>query len=140
MTKQQFARAMRGHDNAPARCAGVFVCDWNWRACMSGHVYVLCGRITRDLQFAFSLRKFCICYCGYKRKAVLLHRQSKNSKIMWRDPTCYVSDIEAMTGKSYRTAQRIMAKIRNHFQLKRFERPTIDQVEIYLKKDQFSSQ
>lgn len=51
---------------------------------------------------------------------------------MYRDPTCYISDLEAMTGESYRTAQRRMAKIRKYFRLGRFEKPTIQQVKQYL--------
>lgn len=51
---------------------------------------------------------------------------------MYRDPTCYVSDIEAMTGKSYTTAQRIMVKIRKHFGLGKREKPTIQQAKEFL--------
>lgn len=51
---------------------------------------------------------------------------------MYRDPTCYIADIEVMTGKSYSTAKRIMAKIRKHFGLGKFERPTLDQAKQFL--------
>lgn len=51
---------------------------------------------------------------------------------MYRDPTCYVADIEAMIGKSYATAQRVMVKIRKHYGLKKRERPTIQQAKDFL--------
>lgn len=56
----------------------------------------------------------------------------KLSCIMYRDPTCYVADIEQMTGASYRTAQRIMSKIRKHYGLGKREKPTIDMAKSFL--------
>lgn len=51
---------------------------------------------------------------------------------MYRDPTCYVADIEQLTGVSYRTAQRIMSKIRKHYGLGKREKPTIDMAKSFL--------
>ena len=51
---------------------------------------------------------------------------------MYRDPFAYVSDIEVMTGKSYGTAKRIMARIREHYGIPSRKRPTIEQVKAYL--------
>lgn len=51
---------------------------------------------------------------------------------MLRTPECYVADIELLTGKSYRTAQRVLAKVRKYFGLSSRQRPTFEQVEQYL--------
>ena len=51
---------------------------------------------------------------------------------MYRDPSCYIADIEVMTGKSNRTAQRIMKKIRAFYGLGKFERPTMEQAKNFL--------
>jgi len=51
---------------------------------------------------------------------------------MYRDPTCYVADIEQMTGVSYRTARRIMVKIRKHYGLGKREKPTIEMAKSFL--------
>lgn len=53
---------------------------------------------------------------------------------MYRDPTCYVSDLEAMIGSSYRTAQRVMAKMRKHYGMGSREKPTLDQARAYLER------
>ena len=53
---------------------------------------------------------------------------------MYRDPSCYIADIELMTGKSNRTAQRIMAKVRKYYGLTGRIKPTIAQVQAYLSK------
>jgi len=50
----------------------------------------------------------------------------------YRDPFAYISDIEVMTGKSFRTAQRIMAKIKEHYGIPSRKRPTLEQVKEYL--------
>lgn len=42
-----------------------------------------------------------------------------------------VVDIQIMLNKSYRTSQRIMAKIKAHYGLKPRQRPTMDQVKSY---------
>ena len=55
--------------------------------------------------------------------------------MIYRDPTCYVADIEQMTGKSYMTARRIMMRIRKHYGLSKRERPTIDQAKAYLVRE-----
>ena len=54
---------------------------------------------------------------------------------MYRDPTCYVADIEQLTGKSYMTARRIMWRIRKHYGLGKHERPTIEQAKAYLVRE-----
>lgn len=51
---------------------------------------------------------------------------------MYREPDAFVSDIEVMTGKSFRTAQRIMARIKKHYGIPSRKRPTIEQVKAYL--------
>lgn len=53
---------------------------------------------------------------------------------MYRDPTCYISDLEEMIGKSYSTAKRKMVKIRKYYGMKNRERPTLEQVRAYLEK------
>ena len=45
-----------------------------------------------------------------------------------RTPDAYISDIEAITGMSYRTARRIMAKIRERYQITGRKHPTMEQV------------
>lgn len=50
----------------------------------------------------------------------------------YRLPEAFVSDIEVMTGASYRTAQRIMAKIKQHYSIPPRKRPTLEQVKTYL--------
>ena len=52
----------------------------------------------------------------------------------YKDATCYIVDIEEMTEKSYRTARRIMAKVRKHYGIVGREKPTIQQVQEYLVK------
>ena len=51
---------------------------------------------------------------------------------MYRDPSCYIADIENLTGVSNRTAQRIMAKIRKYYGITGRIKPTIQQVKEYL--------
>lgn len=53
---------------------------------------------------------------------------------MYRDPTCYVSDLEEMIGKSYKTAQRLMVKIRKYYGMGKREKPTMDQVREFLEQ------
>ena len=55
-----------------------------------------------------------------------------NFEAMYRDPTCYVSDIEAFTGKSYRTARRIYKKARKFYGVGMRTKLTIQQVQSYL--------
>ena len=50
----------------------------------------------------------------------------------YREPGAYIADIEVMTNKSYRTCRRIMQRIRIFYDLKPYERPTIEQVKNYL--------
>ena len=71
-------------------------------------------------------------FCRYEKYVVLLHRISKTRIIMYRDPTAYVSDIEVLTGKSYSTAKRIMAKIRKYYGLSARQRVTIEQAKSFL--------
>ena len=52
----------------------------------------------------------------------------------YRDPICYMADLEVMLDKSYSTARRVMARIRKYYGLKGREKPTIQQVESYLVK------
>ena len=70
--------------------------------------------------------------CTDQKKAVPLHRISKTAAMKYRDPHVYLYDLEEMTGKSRRTAQRIMVRVREKFGLGRFERPTLQQVKAYL--------
>lgn len=52
---------------------------------------------------------------------------------MERTPEAYVSDIEQMTGMSYRTAQRIMKRVRDRFGIAGRKHPTIEQVREYFR-------
>ena len=52
----------------------------------------------------------------------------------YRDPHVYLYDLEEMTGKSRRTVQRIMVKIRERFGLGRYEKPTLAQVKMYFEQ------
>ena len=51
---------------------------------------------------------------------------------MYRTPEAYIADVEILTGKSYRTARRIMETIRKHYNLSARQRPTLEQVKAYL--------
>lgn len=51
---------------------------------------------------------------------------------IYREPDAFISDIEVMTGKSFRTAQRIMARIKKHYGIPPRKRPTLQQVKEYL--------
>ena len=51
---------------------------------------------------------------------------------MYRTPEAYIADVEYLTGRSYRTAQRIMAKIKKAYGIIGRNRPTIEQVKAYL--------
>ena len=51
---------------------------------------------------------------------------------MYRDPSCYVWDIVKLTGKSERTAQRILKKIKQHYGLAVRQKPTLQQAKAYL--------
>ena len=51
---------------------------------------------------------------------------------MYRDPSCYIADLEIMTGKSNRQARRYMAKIRKFYGLTARQKPTMQQVKEYL--------
>ncbi len=51
---------------------------------------------------------------------------------MYRTPYAYIADVEILTGKSFRTAQRIMAEIKKYYNLKPRQKPTIEQVKNYL--------
>ena len=51
---------------------------------------------------------------------------------MYKDPTCYIADIENLTGVSTRTAQRIMRKVREHYGITGRVKPTINQVKEFL--------
>lgn len=70
--------------------------------------------------------------CEYKIIVVLLHRISELPIMKYKDATCYIADIEDMTEKSYRTARRIMAKVRKHYGITGRAKPTIQQVQAYL--------
>ena len=73
--------------------------------------------------------------CGIQIKAVPLHRISKKCAMeTYRTPEAYISDIEILTGKSNRTAQRIMAQIRKEYGIDGRKRPTLLQVKSYLVK------
>ena len=63
-----------------------------------------------------------------------MHRILKSSAMKYKDAACYIVDIEEMTEKSYRTARRIMAKVRQHYGIVGREKPTIQQVQDYLVK------
>ena len=45
-----------------------------------------------------------------------------------RSPEAYIVDIETITGKSYMTARRIMAKIRMRYNITGRKHPTMEQV------------
>lgn len=71
-----------------------------------------------------------------------LHISKKSSNFaaekfntMYRTPEAYIADVEYLTGKSNRTAQRIMQKIKKAFGIKGRKRPTIEQVKTYLTKE-----
>lgn len=51
---------------------------------------------------------------------------------MYRDPSCYIADIEVMAGVSYRTAQRILSKVRKYYGITGRKKPTIQQVQTYM--------
>lgn len=51
---------------------------------------------------------------------------------MYRDPNCYLWDLEKMIGKSNSTAKRVMKRIRTYYGLTGRQRPTIQQVKEYL--------
>jgi hypothetical protein len=94
-------------------------------------MYGRCVRVRgreKTCNFSFFFGEF----CGYEKYVVLLHRISKTRMTMYRDPTAYVSDIEVLTGKSYSTAKRIMAKIRKFYGLSARQRVTIDQAKSFL--------
>ena len=50
----------------------------------------------------------------------------------YRDPYCYIYDLVDMTGKSYRTAQRTMERIRKYYGISGRQKPTIEQVKSFL--------
>lgn len=51
---------------------------------------------------------------------------------MYRVPEAYIADLEIMTGKSYRTCQRMMRRIKQYYGIPSRKRPTIEQVKAYL--------
>lgn len=51
---------------------------------------------------------------------------------MYRTPFAYIADIEILTGKSNRQAQRYMAEIKKHYGITGRKRPTMQQVKDYL--------
>lgn len=57
-----------------------------------------------------------------------MHRISKIITMIERSPEAYIVDIEMITGKSYRTARRIMAKIRMRYNIHGRKHPTMEQV------------
>lgn len=56
----------------------------------------------------------------------------KIENTMYKDPTCYIADIENLTGVSTRTAQRIMRKVREYYGITGRVKPTINQVKEFL--------
>lgn len=72
----------------------------------------------------------CNLICTIKIKVVILH--PKFLITMYRTPEAYIADVELLTGKSYRTAQRIMVKIKKALGITGRKRPTIEQVKTYL--------
>ena len=57
----------------------------------------------------------------------------KKTRCMERTPEAYVSDIEQMTGMSYRTARRILGRIRKRYGIAGRKHPTMEQVREYFK-------
>lgn len=53
---------------------------------------------------------------------------------MYKSPYCYIADIETMTGKANRTAQRYMSEIRKHYGIQGRKKPTIEQVRAWLEE------
>ena len=51
---------------------------------------------------------------------------------MYRDPMCYIADVEDMTNSSYRTARRIMAKAKAYYGVSARTKITIQQMKAYL--------
>ena len=51
---------------------------------------------------------------------------------MYRDPMCYIADVEVMTGRSYMTARRIMAKAKAYYGVSSRTKITIQQMKAYL--------
>ena len=70
-------------------------------------------------------------FCTGFRK--LLSKTLSKTRCMERTPEAYVSDIEQMTGMSYRTAQRIMKRVRDRFGIAGRKHPTIEQVREYFR-------
>lgn len=53
---------------------------------------------------------------------------------LYREPEATIADIEVLVSVSYRTARRIMDKIRKHYGIPKYHKPTIEQVKSYLIK------
>lgn len=87
---------------------------------------VMYGRVMR----CNFMRTFAFFFCSYH--GIVVPLQPKNENAMYRDSAVYVADIEAMTGKSYRTCQRILKKIREHYHMTARQKPTMEQVKQYL--------
>ena len=51
---------------------------------------------------------------------------------MYRDPMCYIADVEDMTNSSYRTARRIMAKAKAYYGVSARTKITIQQMKAFL--------
>ena len=118
------------------RCVRVFVCvlrEHETRGnCIAGARNGLAqAHATREKSYP-KFWKNAIYYCTDQKLAVPLQRKSKIHPVMLRTPECYIADIELLTGKSYRTAQRVLVKVRKHFGLSSRQRPTFEQVEQYL--------
>lgn len=52
----------------------------------------------------------------------------------YRTPYACVVDLEIMMDCSHRTAERMMARIKRHYNIKRYQKVTIEQVKQYLIK------
>ena len=52
----------------------------------------------------------------------------------YREPEATIADVEILVSVSYRTARRIMDKIRKAYGIPKYHRPTIEQVKAYLIK------
>lgn len=87
-------------------------------------VRAMCGCYVRFLYDKMKIR-FCM-----SNKCSTFAPEIKSA--MYRDPSVYVADIEVMTGKSYRTCQRILKKIREYYHLSKRQKPTIEQAKQYL--------
>ena len=111
-------------------CVRVFVCAISARL---QFVHVRCGRVSVRGE-SKKIRHEIENLLYSSDKSSTFAPNFKKTPTMYRDPTCYVSDLEEMIGKSYTTAKRLMAKIRKHYHMSNREKPTIQQVKEYLEQ------